>query len=135
MLSSRSSTACWLSSGTLSLRIDRSTYGRSFLTCRNACSWAQLQPLSLVGLVYTWATLQLDGAAPPPVWTPGAGFERGSVSGPCSGTPVSAGCAAALGWAAGCAAVVGSAADGAVVGWAADGGAVGAGAAGGGVQP
>src|SRR5919198_2188473 len=64
MLSSRSSTACLLSSGTLSLRIERSTYGRSLLTCRNACSWAQLQPLSLVGLVYTWATLQLAGVAP-----------------------------------------------------------------------
>src|SRR5919202_3282967 len=74
MLSSRSSTACWLSSGTLSLRIDRSTYGRSFLTCRNACSWAQLQPLSLVGLVYTCATLQLAGAAPVAVDEVAAGF-------------------------------------------------------------
>src|SRR5919201_3638339 len=64
MLSSRSSTACLLSSGTLSLRTDRSTYGSSRLTWKKACSWAQLQPLSLVGLVYTWATLQLDGAAP-----------------------------------------------------------------------
>src|SRR5919205_881831 len=63
MLSSRSSTACLLSSGTLSLRIERSTYGRSFLTLRKLCSWAQLQPLSLVGLVYTWATLQEEGAA------------------------------------------------------------------------
>src|SRR5437899_3343018 len=63
MLSSRSSTACLLSSGTLSLRIVRSTYGKSFLTLKKLCSWAQLQPLSLVGLVYTWATLQELGAA------------------------------------------------------------------------
>src|SRR6266542_576586 len=51
MLSNTSVTACLLSSGTLSLRIDRSTHGRSFLIARNDCSCAQLQPLSAVGLV------------------------------------------------------------------------------------
>src|SRR5436190_1296458 len=71
MLSSKSVTACLLSSGTLSLRIDRSTHGRSFLIARKDCSCAQLQPLSAVGLVKTCATLQLAGAA--------AGLAAGAV--------------------------------------------------------
>src|SRR5215207_8110992 len=54
--SSKSSTDCRLSSGTDSLRIDRSTYGRSRLTARKLCSCDQLQPLAEVGLAYTWAT-------------------------------------------------------------------------------
>src|SRR5215813_3668909 len=68
MLSSTSSTTCLLSSGTLSLRIERSTHGRSRLMARNDCSCAQLQPLSLVGLVYSCATLQV---AEPEIWAGG----------------------------------------------------------------
>src|SRR6059058_2050774 len=109
MLSSRSSTACLLSSGTLSLRIERSTYGRSFFTLKKLCSWAQLQPLSLVGLVYTWATLQDDGAA-----ATGLGaaevLAAGEAAGLAAGDALVAGLAAAAGIADGLAAVAGDAA-------------------------